>query len=136
MLTRPGVLLRLEGLVVLAAAVMVYGTLLHGRWWIFAVFFLAPDVGLLGFLAKGHWRFAAALYNTVHTYVLPLLLGLAAWKTGWRSGELTAAIWAAHIAFDRAIGFGLKYPTPFGGNTHLQVVAAGIREQPRAVAAG
>ena len=29
-----------------------------------------------------------------------------------------ALIWAAHIGFDRALGYGLKYPTSFG-ETHL-----------------
>jgi hypothetical protein len=29
-----------------------------------------------------------------------------------------AAIWTAHIGFDRMLGYGLKYPTEFG-QTHL-----------------
>jgi hypothetical protein len=29
-----------------------------------------------------------------------------------------AIIWAAHIGFDRALGYGLKYPTAFS-DTHL-----------------
>jgi len=32
-----------------------------------------------------------------------------------------ALIWLAHIGFDRALGFGLKYPTHFK-DTHLQHV--------------
>jgi hypothetical protein len=32
-----------------------------------------------------------------------------------------ALIWTAHIGMDRALGFGLKYPTAFG-NTHLGIV--------------
>ena len=125
MLTRPGVLLRVEGLFVLAAALMVYATLLHGRWWIFVVFFLAPDLSLLGYALKDRAGLAAALYNSAHTYVLPLLLALAAWTAGWHPGELGAVIWAAHIAFDRVLGFGLKYPQRFK-ETHLQVVDAGM----------
>ena len=119
MLTRPGVLLRLEGLFVLLAVLIGYATLLHGRWWIFAVFFLAPDLSLLGYAVKNRPGFAAALYNAAHTYVLPLLLVLAAAKAGWRTGELSAAIWTAHIAFDRLLGFGLKYPELFK-QTHIQ----------------
>lgn len=124
MLTRPGVLLRLEGLFVLAATLTVYAAVLHGRWWIFAVFFLAPDLSLVGYAAKRP-AFAATIYNAAHTYVLPLLLALAAWRTGWRIGELSAAIWTAHIAFDRLLGFGLKCPQSFK-ETHLQVTDAGI----------
>lgn len=134
MLTRPGVLLRLEGLLVLAATLLIYATLLHGHWWIFAVFFLAPDLSMLGYAVRDRPAFAAALYNAAHTYVLPLLLALAAWKADWRTGELSAAIWAAHIAFDRLLGFGLKYPQPFK-QTHLQAADSGMPEG-RPVAAG
>ena len=130
MLARPGVLLRLEGLLVLAATLLVYATLLHGRWWIFAVFFLAPDLALLGYALKGRPAFAATLYNAAHTYVLPLILALAAWKAGWRTGELSSAIWTAHIAFDRLLGFGLKYPQSFK-QTHLQAADAGVPETQR-----
>ena len=127
MLTRPGVLLRLEGLLVLAATLSAYAAILHGRWWIFAVFFLVPDLALVGYAAKDRTGFAAALYNAAHTYVLPLLLAMGAWKAHWRTGELSALIWTAHIAFDRLLGFGLKYPQSFK-ETHLQVTDAGVRE--------
>jgi hypothetical protein len=33
--------------------------------------------------------------------------------------EAVAIIWFSHIAFDRMLGFGLKYPT-FFKDTHLQ----------------
>lgn len=135
MLTRPGVLLRLEGLFVLLAALTAYATLLHGRWWTFAVFFLAPDLSLLGYAAKSWPRFAAALYNAAHTYVLPLLLALAAAKAGWRIGELAAAVWLAHIAFDRLLGFGLKYPESFK-QTHIQAADAKIGDKSLTIAAG
>lgn len=126
MLTRPGVLLRLEALFVLAATLAAYAVLLHGRWWIFAVFFLAPDIALLGYVTK-RLDLAAAFYNTVHNYVLPILLALASWKASRHTGEIAAAIWIAHIAFDRVLGFGLKYPQSFK-ETHLQVADAGVRE--------
>lgn len=134
MLTRPGVLLRLEGLFVLAAALMVYATLLHGRWWIFVVFFLAPDLSLLGYAFKNRPGLAAALYNSAHTYVLPLLLAVAAWTAGWRPGELAAVIWAEHIAFDRLLGFGLKYPQSFK-ETHLQVADTALSVTERSLLA-
>lgn len=124
MLTRPAVLLRLEGLFVLAATLTVYATLLHGQWWIFAVFFLAPDIALLGYATK-RVDLAAAFYNTAHNYVLPILLALPSWKAGRHTGEVAAAIWIAHIAFDRALGFGLKYPQSFK-ETHIQVADAGV----------
>jgi hypothetical protein len=121
MLTKPGVLLRLEGGFVLVAAIVGYSRVLHGSWWIFALFFLAPDLSLLGFVARRNLAFAAAFYNAVHTYLLPLLLAGWAWWTGARTGEIAAAIWIAHIALDRLLGIGLKYPEAFMP-THLQTV--------------
>jgi hypothetical protein len=119
MLTRPGLLLRLEGFFVLAATVAAFATILHGRWWAFAVFFLAPDLSLLGYLARSPGSVAAALYNAVHSYALPIVMGMAAWKMGSVAGEQAGAIWAAHIAFDRLLGFGLKFPEAFKP-THVQ----------------
>lgn len=54
MLTRPGSLLRAEALLVLIATVLAYRLAAHGNWWVFALFFLAPDVSLLGYLSKTH----------------------------------------------------------------------------------
>jgi hypothetical protein len=34
---------------------------------------------------------------------------------------LIAIVWAAHIAMDRAFGYGFKYPDAFG-HTHLGIV--------------
>jgi len=77
-----------------------------------------PDLSLLAYL-RSRGRAAAAIYNSVHNYVLPLALGFAAWQ--WNSplsGKL-ALIWLAHISMDRALGFGLKFPGDFKF-THLQ----------------
>jgi hypothetical protein len=37
---------------------------------------------------------------------------------GWPLGVAVALIWAAHIQFDRMLGYGLKYASGFG-DTHL-----------------
>lgn len=123
MLTKPDILLRLEGGCVLVAAIISYARVLHASWWIFAVFFLAPDLSLLGYAAKRHTAMAAGFYNAVHSYLFPLVLAGWSWWTSERAGEAAAAIWIAHIAFDRLLGFGLKFPEAFKP-THLQM--AGI----------
>jgi hypothetical protein len=119
MLTKPGVLLQVEGGCVLLAAILSYARVLHGSWWTFAAFFLAPDLSLLGYLAKRHLAMAAALYNAVHSYMLPIALGIAGWWMGSRPAEAAALIWIAHIAFDRLLGFGLKFRKGFKP-THVQ----------------
>ncbi len=108
-------LLRLEGLLCLAAATVAYGAI-GSPWSIFALCFLLPDISLAGYLAGP--RLGAAIYNLAHTHALPLQLGLGAWAADWKAGLAAAAIWMAHIGFDRALGYGLKLPTAFH-DTHL-----------------
>ena len=111
----PKYLLRAEGLAVLTLAVALYW---RGgfSWILFAVLFLAPDVSMLGYLFNP--RIGAACYNAVHTYVDPLLLALIGLFAGAPICIAIALVWAAHIGFDRLLGYGLKYPTAFT-DTHL-----------------
>ena len=108
-------LLRLEGLAVLAAAVAVYA-FIGGSWPLFALLLLAPDLAMIGY------RFGpavgAAAYNAVHTYLAPAALGAAGLALGAPTMQALALIWIAHIGLDRALGYGLKYATGFG-DTHL-----------------
>lgn len=110
-----GRLLRAEGLAALAVAVVLYaGT---GRGWsFFALLFFAPDLTFAAFLAGP--RVGAMAYNALHTYVGPLALGLLAHAAAAPALLLVAYVWAAHIGFDRLIGYGLKYASGFG-DTHL-----------------
>jgi len=87
-----------------------------GSWWLFAAAFLAPDLGLLGYLAGP--RVGSACYNALHLFAVPALLGAASLLAGWPLGVSLALIWGAHIAFDRMLGYGLKYNSGFG-DTHL-----------------
>jgi hypothetical protein len=116
MLTRPAWLLRVEEACLLAAAVLLYSHL-HFSWLLFAVLFLAPDLFMVGFLANP--RVGAALYNLGHWLLLPLALLAAGYWTGRPVAIAIGIIWFSHIAFDRALGYGMKYPT-FFKDTHLQ----------------
>lgn len=121
MIDRPDVLLRLESFLVLSATVLVYRLVLHGHWGLFAALFLVPDLSLAGYLLPDK-RVAAFLYNAIHSYLLPILLVLVAWhRADLRLGQI-AAIWISHIAFDRLLGFGLKYGEAFQP-THIQSAA-------------
>jgi Domain of unknown function (DUF4260) len=108
-------LLRLEGLAAFAAALAIYA---HGgfSWAAFALFFLAPDLSMLAYLAGP--RAGAIGYNFVHTCALPLVLTLAGFAGGVPVAAAGGLIWIAHIGLDRLLGYGLKYPTAFG-DTHL-----------------
>ena len=117
-LTRPDVLLRLEGLLTLVGACVAYQRIYAGHWGLFALLFFVPDLSLLGYL-RSAGKSSAAVYNLVHNYVLPLALGLLAWKQRSSLGGELALIWLAHISFDRCLGYGLKFPGVFR-YTHIQ----------------
>jgi hypothetical protein len=107
--------LRLEGLAIFVAALALYAHL-GASGIVFAVLFLAPDVAMASYLAGP--RVGAAAYNLAHAYVGPLALGAAGLALDAPAAQALALIWLAHIGFDRALGFGLKYASGFS-DTHL-----------------
>ena len=108
-------LLRLEGLAVAAAAAIMFEKSGFG-WGTFALFFLAPDISFLGYLAGN--RFGAIAYNAAHSYVSALACFSAGLMLASPVLEVAGLIWCAHIGFDRALGYGLKYAAGFNF-THL-----------------
>jgi hypothetical protein len=116
MLTHPAALLRIEEAILLILTLFAYQHL-HASWLLFAILFLAPDLFMLGYLANP--RLGAATYNLAHTLTLPLTLLLTSYLKHWPVALAISFIWTAHIAIDRLLGYGLKYPTIFK-DTHLQ----------------
>jgi hypothetical protein len=113
--TSPKCLLRLEGLIVFLAAIMVYRGL-GDSWLRFAVLFLVPDIFMAGYFFGA--RLGAMVYNIGHTYITPSLFAVAFWFAHATWLFFVPVIWIAHIGFDRVLGFGLKYPAAFK-ETHL-----------------
>jgi hypothetical protein len=111
----PLALLRLEGAAALAGATFAYSEL-SGRWTVFALLFLVPDLSMLGYLAGR--RVGATCYNTAHSYLGPAMLATLGTALSAYGLLCVACIWAAHVGFDRLLGYGLKYGTSFG-DTHL-----------------
>jgi hypothetical protein len=107
MFAKPGILLRIEGAALFALCLYCY-RLTGAGWGLFLLLFLWPDFFMLGYLA--HVRLGATLYNLVHIEALPVLL--VGFAYAQHRGALLAfvLIWLAHIALDRALGLGLKYP--------------------------
>jgi hypothetical protein len=108
-------LLRAEGLIELAVAVTAY-RYAGGPWLMFAILFLVPDVSMVGYIASP--RIGACIYNLGHTYIAPAFVALAGVVLATPVLQWMALIWAAHIGFDRLLGYGLKYPSDFRA-THL-----------------
>ena len=70
----PGILLRLEGLALLVASLVLYFDAEYG-WVLLVVLFLAPDLSFAAY-AFGP-RIGALVYDGVHTEVFPIALGTA-----------------------------------------------------------
>ncbi|RWM40055.1 DUF4260 domain-containing protein [Mesorhizobium sp.] len=107
--------IRLEWVVAAVAAIVFY-KMTGVSWWLLALLILAPDLSMLGYLAGP--RVGAASYNALHILIAPLVLALAGVLFGAPITTAVALIWIAHIAIDRALGYGLKLPTGFQ-DTHL-----------------
>lgn len=111
----PRAWLRLEGLaafVLAGAACLALG----GHPLLFVPLLLAVDASMAGYLAGA--RTGAFVYNLAHTWATGLLVLGAGWAVGSTPLLLAGALLAAHVGMDRAVGYGLKYPTAFA-DTHL-----------------
>ena len=108
-------LLRVEHATMALAALVAYH-FSGGSWRLFALLILAPDLSMLGYL--GGPRLGAWCYNAVHSWIAPVALWLAALALGSPLLTQLALILAAHVAIDRALGYGLKRESGFQ-DTHL-----------------
>ena len=108
-------LLRSEGFAVGWAAIALYAAT-GQNWILFAIFILAPDFAMAGYLFGD--RLGAICYNCTHTYIAPIILAGVSWLLTDSVAFDIVIIWVAHIGFDRAIGYGLKRQSGFK-STHL-----------------
>nr|WP_237684290.1 DUF4260 domain-containing protein [Pseudaminobacter soli] len=107
--------LKLEWALLAAGLVLTYAAT-DGSWLLFALLVLAPDLSMLGYLAGP--RIGALAYNLFHSLIGPLVLLALGWFGASDPAVHVAIIWAFHVAFDRAVGYGLKLTTSFR-DTHL-----------------
>ena len=109
------ILLRLEGLTLFIGMILLY-VAWDGSWLVFALLFFVPDLSFLGYLAGP--RTGAVVYNAAHSYMAPVTLMTLGFGFEAPLTLSIAMIWLAHIGFDRALGYGLKYTAGFA-ITHL-----------------
>ena len=108
-------IIRSESFAVLVLATATF-FITGGNPWLFALCFFVPDVSFIAYTLGP--KTGALAYNTVHSYLLPALLGALGWLLAMPLLWQLALILAAHIGFDRTMGYGLKYASAFGA-THL-----------------
>ncbi len=119
-------LLKLEELAELLLATFVF-IHLPFAWWVLPATFLLPDLSMLGYLAGP--RVGAASYNLAHHKATALAVGAAGWALGQPGLLLAGTVLLFHSAFDRLLGYGLKYATGFG-DTHLGRVGKATATSP------
>jgi len=118
--------LRIEGLCVLIVALLFYPKL-GFSWGTFALFFLAPDLSFLGYLAGS--RIGAVSYNAAHSYIGAIACLVIGSFHLIPALSCAGLIWCAHIGFDRALGYGLKYSSGFN-YTHLGLIGRLAKSAP------
>ena len=111
--------LRAEGLGYLLLACATY-QFLGFSWVQFALWFLLPDLAIFVYVfanaRAGMWA-----YNLTHSSVGAAVVGLVGFSAQLPMCWQISLIWFAHIGFDRALGYGLKFPLGFRV-THLGVL--------------
>lgn len=110
-------IIQLEELGLMAIAIFgLYAQPIQLSWWIWILLFLSPDFGMLGYLINT--KIGAVTYNLLHHR----LIGTAVLGIGYFQQMpymvLAGLIILGHSSFDRALGYGLKYPDDFK-HTHL-----------------
>lgn len=115
-------MLRLEGLALFAGMTLLYGVWSGGTWLLYALLFLAPDLSFVAYLAGP--RAGAFLYNAAHSLIAPMVLMAAGFAFDSPLALSATMVWLAHIGFDRALGYGLKYAAGFAF-THLGRIGRG-----------
>ncbi len=101
---------RVEATAMLVAAIAAHG-LLGFSWSTFALCFFLPDLTLLAYAAGP--RVGGRAYNLAHFFGWPIAIGAFGVLAGSEGAQQAALIWGAHVAFDRALGWGLKTEQSF-----------------------
>ena len=107
--------LKLEELAMLLLGILGF-SLLDFAWWWFLVLFLAPDLGMLGYLFGN--KIGAFVYNLFHHKGLAIAVWVLGFSLENQVFQLIGVILFAHVSFDRMLGYGFKYETGFKF-THL-----------------
>lgn len=89
---------------------------LESSWWLFSLFFLLPDIGMLGYLMNE--KIGSISYNLLHHKGIALMILLLGYGLNHKELQFAGIIIFSHASFDRIFGYGLKYKHGFK-STHL-----------------
>jgi hypothetical protein len=111
-------LLKTEEAVQLVFAVYL-NTFLPNAWWWYWVFFLLPDIGFIGYALNT--KIGAFTYNILHHKGIALAIYVLGLSLTNFELQFTGLLLFGHSAFDRMLGYGLKYADSFQ-HTHLGMI--------------
>ncbi|AYL99521.1 DUF4260 family protein [Mucilaginibacter celer] len=97
----------------------IYGLIYYNlglSFWIWLLLFFSPDIGMLGYLLNT--SVGAFTYNLFHHKGLALLIAATGFFAENHILTAIGILLFAHSAFDRMMGYGLKYADHFK-HTHL-----------------
>ncbi|KMQ69318.1 hypothetical protein ACM39_04320 [Chryseobacterium sp. FH2] len=107
--------LKFEYIAFLILGILAFGNTGYSWWW-FAGLFFVPDISMLGYIFNN--KTGAFCYNLLHHFGIAILLYIIGISLSLPYLNIIGTILFAHSAFDRILGYGLKYPDSFQ-NTHL-----------------
>lgn len=87
--------------------------------WYIVLWFWLPDIAFIGYAFNKN--IGAVCYNITHYFGTGVLLYTLGVIIGIEWLEYAGLIQLAHVNFDRAMGYGLKYPGSFR-KTHLGLI--------------
>lgn len=111
-------ILKAEEAAMLGLAIYLNNYLPFAWWWYWALFLL-PDISMIGYLVNT--RVGAIMYNLAHHKAVAIALYIAGLYMASDELQFTGLLLFGHSAFDRLLGYGLKYPDSFH-NTHLGLI--------------
>ena len=83
----------------------------YNDWQLFALLFFIPDLFILFYLLNS--KAGAQAYNISHFFAWPALLLSSGFLFDQKLMIQLGIIWASHLAFDRMLGWGLKFEDSF-----------------------
>lgn len=94
-------------------------SLLPFPWWFYPLFFFAPDLSMVGYIAGP--RLGAFTYNLIHHKAVALSLFVGGTLSHIPVISLIGVLFLGHSSLDRVLGYGLKFSDSFN-HTHLGVI--------------
>ncbi|MBZ0326097.1 MAG: DUF4260 domain-containing protein [Altibacter sp.] len=107
--------LKIEELAQLGLGIFLFSQLSYA-WWLFPVFLLVPDIGMIGYLVSP--KLGAWTYNLLHHKAIGITFMVLGMLYLGDLYTFVGIIVFSHASMDRIFGYGLKYPDSFK-NTHL-----------------